>query len=90
MTDIQKEIADAVKAKTIVIGSANTVKALQTKELKFVAVSSKAEKSLVNKLLYYAGLSNIPCHIIGKTSMEVGSMCGKPYSISAFGVLSKK
>ena len=90
MKDLQKEIAKAVKSKTIVVGSKDTLKCLLADEMAFVAVSDRAENGLVNRLSYYARLANIPCHVVSKTKLELGSMCGKPYSVSAFGVLAKK
>lgn len=89
MKDIQQQISSAVKSKTIITGADETVEALLTKELSFVAYSSSCPPALKNRISYYAALSKVPCEVVGKSTLDLGSMCGKPYSVSAFGVLRK-
>ncbi|MBR0271131.1 MAG: ribosomal L7Ae/L30e/S12e/Gadd45 family protein, partial [Methanobrevibacter sp.] len=31
---------------------------------------------------YYAKLSEIPCHIYDGTSVDLGSVCGKPFTVA--------
>ncbi|MFH1788308.1 MAG: ribosomal L7Ae/L30e/S12e/Gadd45 family protein [Candidatus Altiarchaeota archaeon] len=90
MTDLQKEISTAVKAKKLVAGAKETVKALLTADVKLVAVSERANTLLKNTLKYYSALAGVPCEMVPKNTIELGSMCGKPYSVSAFAVLGKK
>lgn len=89
MTNLQKEIATAVKEKTLVTGSKETIKALLTKDVELVAVSEKASLLLKNTIKYYSKLAGVPCHMVARNTLELGSMCGKPYSVSAFTVFGK-
>ena len=90
MKELQQEISKAVKAKTLVPGSKETLDSILTQEVTLVAVSEKAKPALVNRLKYYAKISNVPCHIVSKNTIELGSMCGKPYLVSAFSIIAKK
>jgi large subunit ribosomal protein L30e len=90
MKELQQEISKAVKSKTLVAGSKETLKSLLTEEATLIAVSDKAKPMLKNRLKYYAKLADTPCHIVDKSTMELGSMCGKPYPVSAFSIVAKK
>ena len=88
MKDLKTEISKAVKEKKLVVGTNKTIKALQTKEVGLVAVSSRAPVMLVNRLNYYCALTGVQLTVVNSTTLEIGSMCGKPHTVAAFSVLS--
>ena len=39
-------------------------------------------EDIIEDVEYYAKLSEIPCHIYDGTSVHLGSVCGKPFTVA--------
>ncbi len=87
MSDIKEEVSRAVKTGKVVLGSKKTIKSLLTGNPKLIVVSDSCTNELKDRLSYYSTLAGIPCKTVEGTTLELGSLCGKPYTVSALAVL---
>ncbi|MCX6695846.1 MAG: ribosomal L7Ae/L30e/S12e/Gadd45 family protein [Candidatus Altiarchaeota archaeon] len=83
MTDIREKIVKAVSEGRADTGSQEIINSLLTGGLQHVLLSSTCPKKEKDSILYYCALSNTPVDVIPESSVELGSICGKPYQISA-------
>ncbi|RLI95634.1 MAG: 50S ribosomal protein L30e [Candidatus Altiarchaeales archaeon] len=87
MKDVKSGIENVVKKGKIVIGSKNVVSALLNDNPKLVIISSNCPTEIKEDIIYYSRLSEIPYRIIDDNSIELGSICGKPFPIAVMAVM---
>ena len=86
MTDVKGKLVKAVTGGRAIVGSNNVVDELLIGDIEQVVLSSNCPKFEKESISYYCKLSNIPVEVLLETSLELGSICGKPYPISAAAV----
>ena len=47
-----------------------------------VVVAANAPKEIIEDVEYYANLSEIPSFVYDGTSVDLGSVCGKPFTVA--------
>ncbi|MCD6114657.1 MAG: 50S ribosomal protein L30e [Thermoprotei archaeon] len=77
------ELRMAIKTGKVRFGSKEAIKALKHGKAKMVIIAANAPKEIKDDILYYAKLSKIPVYIFQGTSVELGTICGKPFMVSA-------
>lgn len=82
--DVEKIIKRALKGK-VYLGSKRTIKALKRGEAKLVIVSANCPKKIREKIEKYKG--NVPVLIYPGSNMELGAICGKPFSVASLAVI---
>lgn len=80
-------IRNAVEKGKVLLGARETLNATHNKKAKMVIVSSNCPASAREDLERYSKMSNVRVYRFKGTSMELGSVCGKPFSISMLTVL---
>ena len=85
--DVEKVLKRALKGK-VYLGSKRTIKALKRKEAKLVVISSNCPKEIREKIEKYRG--NVPILVYPGTNMELGALCGKPFSVSSLAVIDSE
>ena len=65
--DVERGIRVAVDTGDVTLGSEKSIQSL---------------KSILEDVEYYANLSNIPYIVYEGTSVELGSVCGKPFTVA--------
>jgi len=83
---LSQEIREAIKEKRIVIGSRSVVKRVKRGSLKSVVVSSNCPGPLRKDLDYYATNAFITVREFKGNSVQLGELCGKPFSILLVGI----
>ena len=73
----------AIKTGKVRFGSKEAIKALKHGKAKMVIIAANAPKEIKDDILYYAKLSKIPVYIFQGTSVELGTICGKPFMVAA-------
>jgi large subunit ribosomal protein L30e len=81
------EIKKLLGSDKLIIGKEETLKAIRTGKLKKVFLASNADPKFVKDIEYYKNMSDMEVVSLQLTNEEVGSVCRKPFSISALGVL---
>ena len=84
--DINKALKTAVTTGKVVFGFEQTLKALNTGKAKLIIVSSNCPDKQMNII---EKNKNVPFHRFNGTNIELGSACGKPFSISVLSVLNE-
>ncbi len=87
VTDIERELVNALKTGKVVLGSRKTLRYVKTGKAKAVIVAANAPPELKSDIIYYAKLSNIPVYIYPGTSVELGAVCGKPFVVASLSIL---
>ena len=86
MIDINKAIATTVKTGKVLFGVNNAVRNAKTGKAKLIIVASNCQQKTRDDIEYYCKLSNVPVVIYGGTSIDLGAVCGKPFTVSALTV----
>jgi len=85
--DIEKELVNALKTGKVILGSRKTLKIVKLGKAKAVIVAENAPPEIRDDIIYYAKLSNIPLYIYPGTSLELGAVCGKPFTVASLAIL---
>ncbi len=85
--DINKEIRQAVDTGKVILGTDKSLKAIKLGRAKLAIVASNCPPGVLADIKRYGGLANIPIHIFGRDSAELGVACGKLFSVSVLAVL---
>lgn len=86
MIDVNKAIVTTVKTGKVLFGVNNAVRNAKTGKAKLVIVASNCPQKTRDDIEYYCKLSNIPVVIYNGTSIDLGAVCGKPFTVSALTV----
>ncbi len=83
MTDIDKAISTAVKTGRVLFGANNAIKSAKLGRAKIIIVASNCRRNLMDDIMYYSKLSDVPAIIYKASSIDLGITCGKPFMVSA-------
>ncbi len=81
--NVDKSLIKAVKTGTVIFGSNRTIEAAEKGSAKLVVLASNCPESVKEKLQ----TASIPIYEYGGTSVELGPVCGKPFTIAAMAIL---
>jgi large subunit ribosomal protein L30e len=82
--DINKALKTAVKTGKVFFGFDQTEKALKAGKARLIIVSTNCSVDNVRKLKKYA---KVPLYTFKGTNTELGSACGKPFSVSTLSII---
>ncbi|WP_317894850.1 50S ribosomal protein L30e [Pyrofollis japonicus] len=85
--DIEKELVNALKTGKVILGSRKTLRLVKLGKAKAVIVAENAPPEIRDDIVYYAKLGNIPVYIYPGTSLELGAVCGKPFTVASLAIL---
>ena len=80
--DIERGIRVAVDTGKVILGSNKSIQAIKLGNGELVVMAANAPKNLKEDVEVYSKLSEIPVHIFDGSSVELGSICGKPFTVS--------
>jgi len=87
MADVAKAIRLAVDTGKVKFGSRDAVKSALNGEAKLIVVAGNCPDSTKRDIGYYSKLSNLPIYNYAGTSIELGSLCGKPFPVAALSIV---
>ncbi|MCK4883431.1 MAG: 50S ribosomal protein L30e [Candidatus Diapherotrites archaeon] len=87
--DEKKAIRRAVDTGKVVFGSNKTIQEIKTGDLKMVVVASNCPKDIKERIEHYSKLSNVPVYDFKGTGVELGSTCGKPFSVAVLNIMDE-
>ena len=85
--DLAFELRKALETGKVIIGSNETVRLAKVGGAKLIIVAKNAPKEIKDDINYYAKLSNIPVYEFEGTSVELGTMLGKPFVIASLAIV---
>lgn len=80
--DIDRGIRVAVDTGDVTLGSEKSIQSLKLGSGKLVVVAANSPKEIVEDVKYYSKLSEVPMYVYKGTSMDLGSVCGKPFTVA--------
>ncbi len=80
--DIAFQIQRAIKTGKVYLGFRQSEKSLLNGRARLVIIASNARKDLKDRVEYLARLDDVPIYRFPGTSMELGSVCGRPHAVS--------
>ena len=80
--DVDRGIRVAVDTGDVTLGSEKSIQSLKLGKGQLVVVVANAPKELIEDVEYYANLSEIPFVVYDGTSVDLGSVCGKPFTVA--------
>ncbi len=81
--DVDRGIRIAVDTGDVILGSKKTIQALKLGKGRLVIIAKNCPSDIAEDVTYYSKLSDIPVYKYDDTSMELGSVCGKPFTVAA-------
>ncbi len=85
MVELEKVLRKVLKTGKVYLGSKRTIKALRRGEAKLVIVASNCPKEIREKIEKFGK----PVIVFNGTNMELGAVCGKPFSVAALAVIDE-
>ena len=80
--DIERGIRVAVDTGKVILGSNKSIQAIKLGNGELVVMAANAPKNLKEDVEVYSKLSDMPVHIFDGSSVDLGSICGKPFTVS--------
>ena len=80
--DVDRGIRVAVDTGDVTLGSEKSIQSLKLGKGQLVVVAKNSPKEILEDVEYYSKLSEIPVHTFDGTSVELGSVCGKPFTVA--------
>jgi large subunit ribosomal protein L30e len=80
--DVDRGIRIAVDTGVVTLGSEKSIQALKLGKGKLVVVAGNSPDDVKEDVAYYAKLSDIPVYNFEGTSVDLGSVCGKPFTVA--------
>ncbi|WP_409200609.1 50S ribosomal protein L30e [Methanobrevibacter sp. DSM 116169] len=82
MMDVDRGIRVAVDTGDVTLGSEKSIQSLKLGKGNLVVVAKNSPETIVEDVKYYAELSDIKFIMYEGTSVELGSVCGKPFTVA--------
>lgn len=80
--DVDRAIRVSVDTGDVTLGSEKSIQSLKLGKGQLVIVAANSPKDIREDVEYYANLSNIPFYVFEGSSVELGSVCGKPFTVA--------
>ncbi len=80
--ELDRGIRIAVDTGVVTLGSEKSIQALKLGKGKLVVVADNSPENIKEDVNYYAKLSEIPVYTYNGTSVDLGSVCGKPFTVA--------
>ena len=87
MSDIARDIRLAVDTGKVALGTNEVVKAINSNGAKLVIVAGKGRKDILEDISHACTIANVKFIKFSQGSMELGTVCGKPYPINSVAVI---
>jgi large subunit ribosomal protein L30e len=82
MMDVDRGIRVAVDTGDVTLGSEKSIQSLKLGKGQLVIVAENSPKNILEDVEYYCKLSDIPSYTYKGTSVDLGSVCGKPFTVA--------
>jgi large subunit ribosomal protein L30e len=86
MIDVDKAIKAAVKTGKVSFGANAALQNAKTGKAKMIILAANCPKSIKDEIEYNCKLSNVPVMMFKGASMDLATVCNKPFVISALSI----
>ncbi|MCL5239484.1 MAG: 50S ribosomal protein L30e [Candidatus Marsarchaeota archaeon] len=88
MADLNNDLRLAVDTGSVVLGTQETEKAISGNKAKIVVITSKGKEKATDDITHLCNVAGIKMLMFKGSSMDLGTVCGKPYSVNSLAVLA--
>ncbi len=81
--EVEKALRKAMKTGKVYLGSKRTIKALKNGEAKLVVIAKNCPEEVRLRIQEF----EVPIVEFEGTNMELGAVCGKPFSVAALAIV---
>jgi large subunit ribosomal protein L30e len=89
MADLANNIRLAVDSGKVALGVNKVMDSIKKNDAKLVVVAAKNRQDILEDLQHISKISSIKTVVFNGNSMELGAICGKPYSVSALSIIEE-
>ncbi len=89
MADLANNIRLAVDSGKVALGMNKVMDSMKENKAKLIVIASKNRNDILQDIRHASKISNTKTVIFEGDSMELGAVCGKPYSVSALSVIEE-
>ncbi len=89
MADLANNIRLAVDSGKVALGVNKVMDSIKKNDAKLVVVAAKNRQDILEDLQHISKVSSIKTVVFNGNSMELGAICGKPYSVSALSIIEE-
>ena len=86
MADLNRALATAVKTGKVSFGTNTSMNSAIAGKARLIIVASNCPNKTREKLERYCKMSEIPLIRFSQSALDLGRVCGKPFSISALSI----
>lgn len=87
MADLNNDLRLTVDTGKVSLGHRETLRALSDNRAKAIVVAEKGRKDSVDDVVHLCNVSGTRLITFKGSSMELGAVCGKPYSVNSLAIL---
>ncbi|HLC48185.1 MAG TPA: 50S ribosomal protein L30e [Candidatus Norongarragalinales archaeon] len=87
--DLGKAIRQAVDTGKVELGSKKARKLALIGGAKLIILANNMPKDTLRDIEHYSKLSNVPILEYKGTSIELGTICGKPFTVSVLSIIEE-
>lgn len=80
--DVDRGIRVAVDTGSVTLGSEKSIQALKIGNGKLVIIAENCPREIREDVEHYSKLSDIPVYTFEGSSVDLGSVCGKPFPVA--------
>lgn len=84
--DLTATIQEKVKKNEVVLGYNQVIKLLKTGKLKMIVLANNIQNERKETILHNAKLSKVDVKNFDNDSVNLGLVCGKPFSVSVLAI----
>lgn len=86
MIDVNKAIAAVVKTGKVFFGTNVALQNAKTGKAKLIVLAANCPKDIKEEIEYNCRLSSVPVYMYKGVSMDLATVCNKPFVISALSI----
>ncbi|MCX8158589.1 MAG: 50S ribosomal protein L30e [Candidatus Diapherotrites archaeon] len=87
--DVNKEIRRAVDTGKVLFGAKQTEKSILNGKAKLIIIAKNTPPEIKDKLVSLSKAANKSYYEFEDNSLKLGSLCGKPFSVSAMAIIDE-
>lgn len=87
MPTLDSELRNVLRTGKALLGAKESIKAIKLGRAKVVVIAGNVDPRVRREIVKLTGLTNVPILEFPGTSVELGTILGKPYPVQAVAVL---
>lgn len=87
MSDLNSDLRLAVDTGKIDMGHRDVLRAINQHRAKAIVIAEKGMKDMADDIVHMSGIAELKIIRFKGNSMELGGVCGKPYSVNSLAII---